>query len=69
MQATELAEYCRQKGLFADQIAKWWLTCMRANRGGGAAVSPGTLAEERRRNWALEKEVDREMPVAEHATA
>ena len=31
LNATELAEYCRRKGLFAEQIATWKAACMAAN--------------------------------------
>lgn len=31
LNATELAEYCRRKGLFAEQIAAWRSACMSAN--------------------------------------
>jgi transposase-like protein len=31
LNATELAEYCRRKGLFAEQIAAWKAACMAAN--------------------------------------
>lgn len=31
LNASELAEYCRRKGLFAEQIATWKAACMAAN--------------------------------------
>ena len=31
LNATELAEYCRRKGLFAEQIVTWKAACMAAN--------------------------------------
>lgn len=31
LNAAELAEYCRRKGLFAEQIADWKAACMVAN--------------------------------------
>jgi transposase len=40
----ELGEYCRRKGLFAEQIAAWRATCRRANE---ALPSPAERTERR----------------------
>ena len=64
----ELAEYCRHKGLYVEQVVRWRLACMRANRGDDARVSAASLLEERKRNRGLEKELRRkERALAEAA--
>ena len=64
----ELAEYCRRKGLYVEQIARWRLACLQANAGANERVSPAALAEERRRSRELEKELRRkERALAETA--
>lgn len=42
----ELAEYCRAKGLFVEQVAAWSDACIQAN--GGVAVQAGKLQKELR---------------------
>lgn len=64
----ELAEYCRQKGLYVEQVARWRLACMQANRDEDSRVSAATLLDERKRNRELEKELRRkERALAEAA--
>ena len=64
----ELAEYCRRKGLFVEQIERWRQACLQANAGGAERVSATVLAEERRRSRELEKELRRkEKALAETA--
>jgi len=64
----ELSEYCRRKGLYVEQIARWRQACLQANAGGNERVSPAALAEERRRSRELEKELRRkEKALAETA--
>lgn len=64
----ELAEYCRRRGLYVEQVARWREACLQANAGGNERVSPSALAEERRRSRQLEKELRRkEKALAETA--
>ncbi len=64
----ELAEYCRRKGLYVEQIERWREACLQANAGGTERVSATALAEERRRSRGLEKELRRkEKALAETA--
>src|SRR5476649_2724448 len=61
LNAVELAEYCRRKGLFAEQIAAWKAACMSAN----ASVMPLTreqqkqAKEDKKRIRDLEKDLNR----------
>ena len=57
MNETELAEYCRSKGLFVEQIAAWRDACLQANGGvakQSAALQQG-LKTEKKRSKELEK--------------
>lgn len=48
----ELAEYCRKKGLYVEQIKSWQDNCMQAN---------GGVAQELARSQRREKEKDKEL--------
>lgn len=50
----ELAEYCRKKGLYVEQVKSWQNNCMQAN--GGAAQELATL---QRREKETEKDLKR----------
>jgi transposase-like protein len=70
LNASELAEYCRRKGLFPEQIAAWRAACMSAN----TSVAQQTKArqaqskEDKKRIRQLEKELQRkEKALAETA--
>ena len=52
MNESELSEYCRQKGLFPEQVKQWQDVCQEAN--GGTAAD---LAEASRQQRAVEKEL------------
>lgn len=52
MNEAELSEYCRQKGLFPEQVKQWQDVCQEAN--GGAASD---LVEASRQQRAVEKEL------------
>jgi len=57
----DLAEYCRQRGLFAEQIRTWRLACEQANdwdRSSTARMSQATR-EEKKRIKVLERELAR----------
>lgn len=61
LNAAELAEYCRRKGLYAEQIAPWRLVCSTANAN-AAQVAKGQRAQskgDQKRIRSLEKELNR----------
>ena len=71
LNATELAEYCRRKGLFAEQIAAWRSACMSAN----ASVAQQTRGqqaqakEDKKRIRQLEKDLQRKDKALAEAAA
>ena len=70
MNEAELAEYCRTKGLFAEQIDTWQDACLQANGGVAkqAAALQQELKTEKKRSKDLEKELRRkEAALAETA--
>ena len=70
MNEAELAEYCRTKGLFAEQIETWQDACLQANGGVAkqAAALQQELKTEKKRSKDLEKELRRkEAALAETA--
>lgn len=70
MNETELAEYCRKKGLYREQIEEWRKVCLQAN---GQVFDQskqlkGSLKEEQKRAKQLEKELlKKEKALAEAA--
>ncbi len=70
LNAAELAQYCRRKGLYAEQIAAWRLACSTANAN-AAQVSKGQQTQskdDQKRIRSLEKELNRkEKALAEVA--
>jgi len=59
MNEIELAEYCRKKGLFREQIEAWRAACLQAN---GQVFDQskelnGALKEEKKRSKQLEKDL------------
>jgi transposase-like protein len=70
LNAAELAEYCRRKGLYAEQIAAWRHACSTANAN-AAQVAKGQRAQskgDQKRIRLLEKELSRkEKALAEVA--
>jgi transposase-like protein len=70
LNAAELAQYCRRKGLYAEQIAAWRLACSTANAN-AAQVSKGRQTQskdDQKRIRSLEKELNRkEKALAEVA--
>ncbi len=68
--AAELAEYCRKKGLYTEEVSRWCATAEQAVAGGmvSASVLRAALATEKKRNKALERELRRkERALAETA--
>ena len=70
MNAADLAEYCRQRGLFAEQITAWQVACEQANdweRASSARLSQATK-DEKKRIKALKRDLQRkERALAEAA--
>lgn len=58
---TELAEFCRSRGLLVEQIAQWKAACLSANAKAEtqAKTLRAQLAEERKRSKQLEQELRR----------
>ncbi len=71
MSERELAEYCRSKGLFVDDVKAWRALSIKAQRATSTSMSHKEnkqLREERRKVKALEKELARkEKALAETA--
>lgn len=71
MSERELAEYCRSKGLFVDDVKAWRALSIKAQSTTSASISHKEnkqLREERRKVKALEKELARkEKALAETA--
>ena len=67
----ELAEYCRKKGLYREQIEAWRNVCLQAN---GQAFDQakqlnGALKEEQKRSKQLEKELQKKEKALAEAAA
>jgi transposase-like protein len=71
LNTAELAEYCRRRGLYAEQIAAWRQACRLANaNAGGQARSCGEQSkEDKRRIRQLEKELNRKEKALAEAAA
>lgn len=71
LNASELAEYCRRKGLFAEQITAWRAACMAAN----ASTTQQTRSqqaqskEDKKRIRQLEKDLQRKEKALAEAAA
>lgn len=64
----ELGEYCRRKGLFAEQISCWREACVTANASSSSRHGSSALTAEKKRVRELEKELRRkERALAETA--
>lgn len=66
----ELAEYCRKKGLYVEEVKRWRAASEQAVAGGmvSASVLRAALTAEKKRNKALERELRRkERALAETA--
>lgn len=70
MNNAELAEYCRKKGLYREQIEAWRVTCLNANAQefNQTKLLNQKLNEEKKRTKSLEKDlVKKEKALAEAA--
>lgn len=63
----ELAEYCRKKGLYVEQVLAWKDACMQAN--GGVAQEATRLQKELRKKDQEVKKVSQELRRKESALA
>ena len=71
LNAAELAEYCRRKGLFTEQIAAWRAACMSANAS-APQQSRGQQTqskEDKKRIRQLEKDLHRKEKALAEAAA
>jgi transposase-like protein len=71
MNASDLAEYCRQRGLFVEQIKAWRTACEQANdwqRASSARLSQATKVEKKRIK-ALERDLQRKEKALAEAAA
>lgn len=71
MNELELAEYCRKKGLYREQIGAWKSVCLQAN---GQAFDQAKqlnvqLKEEKQRTKALEKDLQKKEKALAEAAA
>jgi len=55
----ELAEYCRQKGLYAEQIEVWHKACLQANADSAAQVN--AQREQTKKDRKQIKKLEREL--------
>lgn len=71
MSETELAEYCRKKGIYVEEVNAWKDACINAN--GGVAREAARLSKElkaaERENKQLQKELDRKEKALAEAAA
>ena len=71
MNAADLAEYCRQRGVFAEQIRAWRTACEQANdwdRASSTRLSQATK-DEKKRIKALERDLQRKEKALAEAAA
>ena len=67
MNETELAEYCRAKGHFAEQNEAWRDACLKEN--GGVAKQSAALQQELKTEKKRSKELEKELRRKESALA
>ena len=67
MTETDLAEYCRKKGLYVEQIERWKNACMQAN--GGVAEEANRLNKALRQKDKEFKLIEKELLRKEKALA
>ncbi|WP_156645148.1 IS3 family transposase [Lentibacillus sp. JNUCC-1] len=71
MNEKEIAEYCRKKGLYREQINAWQEACLQAN-GKALGLSKelnGQLKEEKQRSQSLEKDLKKKEKALAEAAA
>ena len=67
MSEAELAEYCRSKGLFTEQLRAWRDACMQAN--GGVAKEATSYQQELKQSARRVKELEKEIQRKDAALA
>ena len=67
LNAAELSEYCRQKGLYVEQVESWRDACMQAN--GGVAEEASRLNKESKEKDKEIKKLQKELKRKEEALA
>lgn len=68
MNEAERSTYCRERGLYVEQLDRWKSAFEQAG-GAGTVVSPAMLAAERKKTRALEKELHRKNKALAEAAA
>lgn len=63
----ELAEYCRKKGLYPQQVKEWKNACVQAN--GGVAKEAARLQQELKKADTEKKKLEKELARKEKALA
>ena len=63
----ELSQYCRQKGLYAEQIASWRKACLQANA--DSAAQAKAHREQAKKDRKQIKQLERELNRKEKALA
>ncbi|CAB3804024.1 hypothetical protein LMG28614_05937 [Paraburkholderia ultramafica] len=71
LNAAELAEYCRRKGLYPEQIAAWRAVCQAANANAAeqAREQRHQSKDDKKRIQQLEKELQRKEKALAEAAA
>ena len=64
---SELAEYCRRKGIYVDDVTIWREQCLTANQ--AILEDPKELKESLKREKDINKELKRELRIKEKALA
>ena len=67
----EFSEYCRNKGIYPEQVKEWKIACMNANDGEKASNSKANkeLREERKEKEKIAKELQRKEKALAEAAA
>lgn len=63
----ELAEYCRKKGIYVDELREWRNQCINANK--STTVDPHELKESLKEEKEKNKELEKELRYKEKALA
>jgi len=71
MSETDVAAYCREKGIYPEQLAQWRVACEQANDWSQASEKKLKEAtqSERKKNKQLQKELDRKEKALAEAAA
>lgn len=64
---TELAKYCREKGLYVEQVKAWKDACLQAN--GGIAQESARLQKELKEKEQAYRKLQKELDIKEKALA